>query len=944
MTEVLFLTQSFKAIPIKSHKLNYIPVPTFYTLETDAALKELESTVDGLSEDKAKSNLEKYGFNEVSEKPGTPNWLVFLRQFNNPLVYILIIIAVFSLFLGKYIDSGVIFGVLLINAILGFVQEYRAEKSVQALKNLVVQTAKIVRDGQVRVEQSRNIVPGDILYLEEGDKIVADGRIIQLKNFSTVESALTGEAYSIVKKLNKLEENTSLGDRFNMVFSGSYCATGNAKVLVTATGNNTEMGKIASDLNSIETEESHFHKKVAKLGKQISIVALLGAGLNFALGLILGAEFQDNLFFAIGSLVSGIPEGLPAVLALILAVGAKQMANKNAIVRVLSATETAGAITIIASDKTGTLTQNTMTVQSVFLSNNDQYNVTGKGWSWEGKIVSETQDTDSKGFVNSKEEKNSDNLYQGDLLKVLEISTICQQANVSYKNDEYSIVGDPTEAGLFVLGKKAGYTKKNLEDKIEILDDLPFNSDLKMRATLVLNKLDKQKEIFIIGAGEEVLKQSSKITSNGLLIDLDPSVRHNIENKIADQSNQGWRVLGVAIKKEVATINDVQPEHLHELVFLGCLVLADPIRPEVPDAVLKAKQAGIRTIMITGDHKNTAISIARQIGIIDNLESDYPLALSESDLAKMSEVEFENAVLHTNVYARCTPNRKLKILEALQKNGEIVAMTGDGVNDAPALKKSNVGFAMGKIGTDVARESAQIVISDDNFATIVKAVEEGRIIYNNVTRSSNLALNRTIAGIGTLMGAILIGSGLPFNSTQLLWLNLVTETLMGVGMAFEKAHGYEMLEKPKNLKQEILNSQTIPLIIVNAVVMIILTLSAYKFYLINDPLKSSTGAFLMLYFTQFFNLLALRSFTNSIFSIGFFTNNVINLGLLVSVILQLSAISLPFLASILNFVPMNLAEISIILIASSAVLWITELSKLISKKSSFFNRLENLVD
>lgn len=899
----------------------------FYNLSVEDSLLELESTHKGLSQEKAKQNLEKYGYNEVSEKPGTPNWVVFLRQFNNPLVYILIVISLFSLFLGKYIDSIVIFGVLLVNAVLGFVQEYRAEKSVQALKNLVVQTAKVIRDGEVTLVESMEIVPGDILILDEGDKVVADGRIITLKNFSTVESALTGEAYSVVKKLHKLEGNTSLGDRVNMVFSGSYCATGSAQVLVTATGNDTEMGKIASDLNSIELEESHFHKKVAQLGKQITIIALIGAGLNFAIGLVLGIEFRDNLFFAIGSLVSGIPEGLPAILALILAVGAKQMANKNAIVRVLSATETAGAVTVIASDKTGTLTQNTMTVQSINLSNNQVFEVTGKGWSSEGQILEKKVDINNQKL--NHENQDQIHLHNKYLKRVLQICAISQQANVTQKDGQYTIIGDPTEAGLFILGKKAGFDKATLADEIHVLDDLPFNSDLKMRATLVFNKKDDQKEIFVIGAAEEVLKNSSFYNENGQVETLTTKYRQQMEAQIASESDQGWRVLGVAMKNEVAQTNEVEADNLEKLTFLGYIVLADPIRSEVPEAVLKAKSAGIRTMMITGDHKNTALSIAKQIGIVDQEKSEFPLVVSESDIEQMSQEEFEKVVLHTNVFARCTPNRKLKILEILQKNGQIVAMTGDGVNDAPALKKSNVGFAMGKIGTDVARESAQIVISDDNFATIVKAVEEGRIIYNNVTRSSNLALNRTLAGIGTLMGAILIGSGLPFNSTQLLWLNLVTETLMGVGMAFEKAHGYEMKEKPKDLKQGILNSQTLPLVMVNSVLMIFLTLLVYRFYLINDATKATTAAFLILYFSQFFNLLALRSFTNSIFSIGIFTNFAINIGLLISVVLQLLSISVPFVASALNFVPMNFAEIGLILILASAVLWLTEISKIV---------------
>lgn len=906
----------------------------YFNLSVEETLKALNTSKKGLSKNDYNLQLKKYGYNEVTEAQGTPKWLIFLQQFNNPLVYILLVIGFFSIFLGKYIDSTVIFGVLLINAILGFIQEYRAEKSVQALKKLVVQTTKVIREGQTILVSAREIVPGDIICIEEGDKIIADGRIIHLKNFSVVESALTGEAFSIVKKLSELDENTALADRFNMVFSGSYCATGSAKVVVTETGNNTEMGKIAQDLNSIKIEESHFHKKVAQLGKQISIIALIGAGLNFVLGQILGTAFRENLFFAIGSLVSGIPEGLPAILALILSVGANKMANKNAIVRVLTATETAGAITVIASDKTGTLTENTMTVQNINLSSGDNFKVSGEGWSCTGDISTYNESGSQK--VVNQGLKLSDNLH---LQKVLEICAISQQAVVDESDGKYTVIGDPTEAGLFVLAKKAGLDKIKLSKNYEILDDLPFNSDLKMRATLVTNKETNLREIFVVGAAEEVLNKSILYKNKHEIVTLTSDLIKKIEAKIDLDSQQGWRVLGLALKNE-QSVSELQASDLSELTFLGYVVLVDPVRPEVTEAVKKASKAGIRTIMITGDHKNTALSIAKQIGIVDEQNLEFPQAVSEAELNQMSDQEVEKVVLNTNVFARCTPNRKLKILEILQKNGEIVAMTGDGVNDAPALKKSNVSFAMGKNGTDVARESAQIVLSDDNFATIVKAVEEGRVIYNNVTRASNLALNRTLAGIGTLMGAIIVGSTLPFSSTQLLWLNLVTETIMGVGMAFEKAHGYEMHEQPTDLKKGILSSQTVPLVVINSLLMIFLTLVVYKFYLLNDAVKATTSAFLMLYFTQFFNLLALRSFKESIFSIGVFTNPAVNIGLMVSVILQIFSISLPFLASTLGFVLITPIEIILILIIASSVLWLTEISKIVLKKIQTPNKLE----
>lgn len=902
---------------------------SYFAQDVENVLANLKTQSSGLTSQEAKKRLAENGYNEISQKAKEPLWMVFFRQFNNPLVYILLVVIVVSFGLGKFLDASVILLVVLTNAILGFVQEYKAEKSVEALKGMVVHTAKVLRDGEVELIPAREVVVGDILVLEEGDKMSSDGRIIKTKNFSVVESALTGEAYPINKNVHILGENTPLADRLNMVLMSTFVARGEAKAVVTAIGDETEIGKIASDLQTEEKGKSHFEKKIEKLGIQITIIALVGAAINFIAAFILSKnpnlneKIQENLLFGISSLVSGIPEGLPAILALILAVGAKNMASKNAIVRVLSATETFGAVSVIASDKTGTLTQNTMTVTNLWLAGGQEYSVTGNGWSGEGVIL----DNSEKVIDISNSEVTT---------KMVTISALSNKAKVTFQDDKtYEIIGDPTEAALVVLGQKAGMSKSSLANKFTIEDDLPFNSDLKLRATLVQDILQKTQEIFVVGATEQVLHRCDYfVDEKGLTTPLTKEKKVELHNHIALQSGQGMRLLGLAIKP-VEGLKSVDDHHLENLVFVGYVGIVDPLRPEVVEAVKDSHSAGIRVMMLTGDHKNTALAIGRKIGIVDEKKAHlgYPLSISEEELTQMSDEEFEDIVKHVNVFARCSPNRKLRILEILQSQGEIVAMTGDGVNDAPALKRANVGVAMGKIGTDVSRESADIILADDNFATIVKAVEQGRVIYNNIARSSNVAINRTLAGMGSLFGAILLGSGLPFSSTQLLWLNLVTETIIGVGMAYEHAHGNELKEKPNDLKKGILSKESLPMLIINAVLMIILVLITYGYYLPSGFTVASTAAFLVLYFTQFFNLLNFRSFHNSVFKIGVFSNKIINIGIIISILLQVAVMTIPAVRSVLGFYPISVWEFLALFVISSSVLWAGEIYKFIKNSN-----------
>jgi P-type Ca2+ transporter type 2C len=958
----------------------------YHSFEIDQVLIETNSNLQGLSESQVDSKQKQFGLNKLSPKKSKPLWLKFLSQFNSPLVIILLVVIIISFLLGKISDSVVIFAVVLINAVVGFWQEMKAEASMNSLKSLIVPTARVLRDNNVLQIDSKDLVIGDILILEEGDRIPADCRLYEVKNFSTAEASLTGESYTIPKNLLVLQSNADLADRKNMAWSGTFVAGGSAKGIVVNTGDFTFVGQIAKNIQTTD-QSSEFTLKIIKFGKQIALLALFFAAINFGLATYFGGTFSDNLLFAIGSLVSGIPEGLPAILTLVLAIGANKMASQNAIVRQLDATETVGSINVIATDKTGTLTQNTMTINQ-FVTNAQDVRVTGEGWSFDGGFESLTQPLPRVEGQNEIDLRNESTTQ-----KLLEIATICNKAKVEFLPEGMEVIGDPTEAGLFVLGQKAGFTKKSLESKYKIVDDFAFNSNLKMRGTVIeiissephsdlieekgpiiksvslsqtqesakslvgeqfevprnLVFSESKNQLFVVGAAEQVLEKcnfelgnafggygSKDVSLNkiladsglprptrkdAILIDLNSDSKLKWSEKIENMSLGGVRVLALAYKPFEKS--EVQVEDFGDLVFVGLVSLLDPIRPEVPEAIKHCHDAGIRVVMMTGDHKVTALSIAKSAGIV---AQDCEIAYSEQDLLGKSEAELEKIYSVCNVFARCTPQRKLEILRVLQAQGKVVAMTGDGVNDGPALKQANVGIAMGKVGTDVARESSEIILADDNFATIVKAIRQGRVMFSNIQKACILCLCTTLAGMTTLIGSTILVQALPFTSTQLLWLNLVTETIIGIGIAFEKGEGHEM--RIKNYQTSILNYKLLPFLILNVVVMVIITLASYYWLLRFDPAIAPTGAFLVIYLAQFWNLLNFRSLHASTFKKGFFSNRVINIGLVVSVFVQILAIYSP-LSGFLKFQALPFGVLISLLFISSLVFVAGELYKFV---------------
>jgi len=892
----------------------------FHSQTVEDALEKLSSNINGLSEKEAKSRLEKFGVNEIPEKKARHPVLIFLKQFHSVLIYILIIAAVISFFSGDLIDVYIIVGVILINAIMGFVQERKADLSIQALKRMIVPHAKVYREGELLQIAARELVPGDIILLEEGDRVPADARLLEIKVFRTVEASLTGESLPIDKGIKVLPERTVLADCKNMVWMGTFVARGQAKAVVTATGISTAFGKIAQDIEKIKRVKGHFKEKTDKLAKQMGIIAAIGASVTFIVGFFIrGFEFLEIFLFTLASLVSGIPEGLPAVLVIVLAIGAHRMVKRNAIIRTLPSTETLGVVTVIITDKTGTLTENTMNVEKIILPSETEITVSGKGWTPSGSFFQKEKIIHPSGNPS--------------LAKLLEIAAISSDAEVLREKNRYEIIGDPTEAALTVLAEKAGLKKEQILEKVKEIDELPFSQELKCEASLLIfPEKSKRKEIYVVGAPEVILNHSTHVLENNKCKKITQKQRKDILTQVEHLTKKAMRVLALAYKEVPHHIDGLSEDLVSKLVFVGIVGMKDPPRQGVEEAIAKAKKAGIRVVMTTGDHKGTALAIAKEIGLIDKkTKNKYPEALTEQELLDLSEKEFEDIIKNVSIFARLTPNMKLRIVKTLQKQGHIVAMTGDGVNDAPALKRADVGIAMGIIGTDVARESSEIVLADDNFASIVNAIEEGRIVFKNTRQASSFLITTNFAEDVTIISTLLLGLNLPLLPTQVLWLNLVTDGVSDVALAAEPGHGDVLEEPPLKAREGVLSREMIPFILLMTCIMVIFTLAIFNAYLLQGIEKARTTAFVVMAFTQLFNVLNMRSLRKSIFKIGFFTNKYIVVSLLVSIILLVMVVYIPFFQNMFHFVPLSLMELLTIFLLSSVVFWLGELYKFIKK-------------
>lgn len=893
-----------------------------HSLTAEEVCKLLDTHENGLTQEEAEKRLVEYGPNRLPPGKGISIFLLIFKQFKSWLVIILLIAAGISWFAGEGIDTWVIIGVVIINAIIGFTQEYKAEKAIKSLGDMIVKTAKVLRNGELITVDTADLVPGDVIVLEEGDSIPADARIFVSKNLRTVEASLTGESLPVDKQTEKMEKDLMLGDQVNMVRKGTFVGGGYAKAVVTGTGINTAIGDISESLGEIETTKTNFMIKTDKLAKQMGYIAIGSSLIVFLVGyFIRDFDITEILMMSIAALVAAVPEGMPAVISIVLAIGANRMAKRNAIIREFTATETLGAVTAILTDKTGTLTQNSLTVRRVFIPGEEEFHITGEGWFPAGNFMQDDAIVEP-----SKWEP---------LHKLLQIAAISNNSRIRHKseNDSFELIGDPTEGALLVLARKGGIKAETYES-IK-LDDLPFDSTTKLRATLVETEDSSINQLLITGAPENLLERSVRYLSENGENELNEEEKEKIRDKISDWSNHALRVIALAYKVEKK--DEIDSDTIEDLVFVGIVGMIDPPRKDAREAVEKCKKAGIRVIMVTGDHVNTAVAIAKTCGIIEEDDNSKIKALNDQQLNQLDDDEFDEAIRTVSVFGRLSPKTKLRIANRMQDMGHLIAMTGDGVNDAPALKGADVGIAMGIMGTDVAREAADVVLADDNFATIVNAVEEGRIVFTNSRQTSFFLITTNLAESATLIIAIAIGLPLPLTATQILWLNLVTDGVTDMSLATEQGHGDIMVEKPMRKDENILNKEIMPFMIITVFTMVILSLGAFFHYMDEGVETARTGLFVMLSFTQLFNVYNLRSIHQSVFKIGFFSNKWINLGVGVSALLLILVTEIPAMASIFNFKSLDIPDFLILFALSSLVLWICEFYKWMHHKSNKLN-------
>lgn len=767
----------------------------WHHLSIQEVTRHLDTNLEtGLTSAVAAKKRERFGANELKSKPGTSPLLRFLLQFNQPLLYILLIAGAIKAFLGQWVNAGVIWGVTLINAIIGFVQESKAESAIAALASSVKTNATIIRNGQKMQVPSTELVPGDVVLLASGDKVPADLRLVQARNLQVNESALTGESIAIEKNIQLLDIDTPLAERTNMAYAGSFVTFGTGKGIVVAIGDATETGRISQLIEQGTSLKTPLTRKFDKFSRTLLYIILGIAALMFAVGLGYGYSWTEMFEAAIAFAVSAIPEGLPAVVTVTLAIGVSRMARRHAIVRKLPAVETLGSATVICSDKTGTLTENQMTVQAIY-AGNQNYTVTGVGYVPQGKIL-----------LNEKP-VNWDN--SSALEECIKAGLLCNDSHLEKKNGQWQVVGDPTEGALIVVANKVGITRSSLEEEMPRLDVIPFESEFQYMATLHETSSfasdKKQGTIYVKGSVEAILKRCQQMLDvEGNLIPLDAETIHQ---EVDAMANLGLRVLAFAKKTvpDVETLCTTSLQHAdieNDLIFLGLQGMIDPPRTEAIKAVQACQEAGIQVKMITGDHAVTAQAIARSMGFNKNGEV---LAFTGSQLAQMGKSELATAIEDGVVFARVAPEQKLRIVEALQSRGEVVAMTGDGVNDAPALKQADIGIAMGGAGTEVAKEASDMILTDDNFASIEAAVEEGRTVYRNLLKAIAFILPVNGGESMTILISVLLARELPILSLQVLWLNMVNSITMTVPLAFEPKSERVMQKPPRNPSEPLLS-------------------------------------------------------------------------------------------------------------------------------------------
>ncbi|MDR0866081.1 MAG: calcium-translocating P-type ATPase, PMCA-type [Candidatus Symbiothrix sp.] len=844
---------------------------SYYNQPVEDVIQEFNTSLSkGLTQAEASVRLEKFGYNEFQKKKNKSLLAKFGAQFKSFMIFVLIIAALISGITGYlqgegFTDAIIILVIVIVNAIIGVLQEDKAEKSLDALEKMSAPQCKVIRDGKVMTIESKELVPGDIVVLDTGDSVPADLRLTEAVNLKIQEAALTGESLPGEKFTQAITKGeVPLGDRDNMGFSSTDVVYGRGKGVVISTGMHTEVGKIAAMIQSAPEQQTPLQQKLDKLGKHLGIAALIICALIFAVGVWHGNSLLSMFMIAVSLAAAAIPEGLPAVSTIVLAVGVQRLAKNNAIVRTLPSVETLGSTNVICSDKTGTLTQNKMTVVKVFADN---------------------QITD---VVETR--------HAASLQQMIRVAVMANDAKLSEEKDHYTTTGDPTETALIDWGLKFGFNKNELEKEHPRVEEIPFDSERKLMTT-VHHLNAKEYVVYTKGGLDELLDCCTKILENEKVVPLTEAHKSSIRDNNARLAENALRVLAMGYKKIETLPAKIEHDTLEkDLVFAGMVGMIDPPRPEVKAAVIKCRHAGIKPVMITGDHLITAVAIAKQLSIMHKDD----LAITGAEVEKMTESELRKKVHHISVYARVSPEHKVRIVQAFQANGDIVAMTGDGVNDAPALKLADIGAAMGIVGTDVSKEAADIVLTDDNFSTIVSSIEEGRRIYDNILKAIEFLLSCNVGEIVVLFVAVMANWVTPLLPIHILWINLVTDSLPALALSVDPADADVMNRKPIDSKKAILNKSFSIRILLQGLMIGALSLAAYQIGLHTTPVATDTidvaraMCFAVLAFSQLVHVFNVRSNSRSAFG-NFFSNKFLLGAIAVSAALMLIVLEIPYL-------------------------------------------------
>jgi len=895
--------------------MQHIMGNSWHSIESEKIIELFESdTTDGLGPLSIKHREEQFGKNILKEKEKESKLKKFFLQFHNALIYILLGASFVTALLHEWVDSGVIFGVVIINVIIGYIQEVKAQEAIESLKKMMNTEAVVIRDGKKISISSIDLVPGDIVLLESGSKVPADMRLIEAKDLKVDESMLTGESVSTLKNIALQNQDITLNDRDNMTYSGTYVTYGRAKGIVVATAGHTELGKIAHLIEETTSMETPLTKKISEFSKILLYVILVLAAFTFAVGILRENSAVETFMASVALAVGAIPEGLPAAVTITLAIGVSRMATKNAIIRKLPAVETLGSVTTICSDKTGTLTQNKMSVTHIYCSGTT-YEVSANGYEPKGGFFKEGKEIE---FIDDS------------LKEILRVGYLCNESYLLEKDGHFSINGDPTEGALVVSALKAGCSEHILNTTFPRLDLLPFESDRQFMATINRDVSIKQNFLLLKGSIEKTLAICDYELINGEIVEID---REKIAHQAELFASKGLRVLAVAKKPVDGEKIDTRMLD-NKFIFLGLQAMMDPPRPEAIEAVKESIGAGIKIIMITGDHALTAFSIAKMMSIVSEDTEFEGSVIRGSELFNLTDKELIEKVADVRVFARVEPEQKLRIVDALQARGEIVAMTGDGVNDAPALKQADIGIAMGIGGTEVAKEASDMILSDDNFSSIAHAVREGRNVFDNLIKFITWTLPTNLGEGLVILFAIMLGLTLPILPVQILWINMSTAIFLGLMLVFEPKEDDIMQRRPRNPKESILTKSMIIQMLVVGFYMLVASYSMFNIAIVNGHSVeyARTVAVNIFVFVELFYLFSCKELQNSIFKTDIFNNKFLLLGVGLMTFVQVTFTHAHFMQLMFKTESLDITTWSKILVIAFGVIFIVELKRFIESK------------